>query len=65
MLDFQKLVGSGPVQPVRWLCLCTQLIFFNRSELEFIKHFRIKRVQIHVDVKIHLNAYNILKQSNA
>ena len=26
MLDSQKLVGSGPVQPVRWLRLCTSYL---------------------------------------
>ena len=35
MLDSQKLVGSGPVQPVRWLRLCPQRISYKICLLMF------------------------------
>ena len=31
MLESQKLVGSGPVQPVRWLRLCFRVISPQRT----------------------------------
>ena len=52
MLDFQKLVGSGPMQPV-WLVAAPMLsrnISYNLSEMNFFHSFPLIRYVFYIDV---------------
>ena len=46
MLESQKLVGSGPVQPVRWLRLCIQLLKTISKKEENSKQIKTNQSQL-------------------